>query len=307
MAAITRTVYSTSNSDYQSWQCELLEASFRAVGQPGRIVRLCSEDPQQPARHFDGSTIAEVLCMPSWMQDDETGDRWPIANKPWSMKLWLESGAVGDDDVVLFVDPDMVFLSRVELDVVPGEVVGQRWVDAGIAQHPNWRTYGAHVLDRITPETLVMYPFAATAGDMRRIVDRFIEISQAVRNDDRECWMADMYGLVIAILEAGLEVRTRNDLGVCNNWEPHRDRLPAIIHYTWPVFDANGRTVWFKRRYTHATLARPWRRPPLPTRATNVLEATLLTRIHEHVDRQEEAIGATSGAEWFRESFAARP
>lgn len=307
MAAITRTVYSTSNSDYQSWQCELLEATFRSVGQPGRIVRLCSEDSGHPSRPFDGSTIAEVVCMPCWMENEETGDRWGIANKPASMKLWLEADrSVRDEDVVLFVDPDMVFLSRVEADLAPGEILGQRWVDEGIEQHPKWEKYGAHVRDRITRDAIVMYPFCATAGDMRRIVDRFIEVSHAIRADDRECWIADMFGLVIAMLEAGLEIHTRDDLGVCNSWERHRDRLPQIIHYPWPVFDADGKTLWFKQSYTPATKSRPWRRPPLPSRATSVVEEKLLTLIHEHVDRQEAA-QESEGLAWFRESLGSGP
>jgi hypothetical protein len=117
--------------------------------------------------------------------------------------------------------------------------------------------------------------------------------------------MADMYGLVIAILEAGLEVHTRDDLGVCNNWERYRDRLPRIIHYTWPVFDENGRTIWFKQSYTPATKSHPWRRPALPERATNVVEARLLARIHEHVDQQEQSVGS-DGPTWFRGGFGSR-
>ena len=305
MASISYALYSTSNSEYQSWQCELLDATFRWVGQPGRLVRLCSEDPAQPTRLFDSSETAEVLCLPSWAENEATGDFWPIANKPASMKLWLESDSCARDaDVILFLDPDMVFLEPVELDVSPGEVVGQRWVDERIETHFRWERYGAHVKQRITRDSIVMYPFCATVGDMRCIVDRFIEISQVIRDGSPDCWEADMYGLVIAMLEAGLDVRTRDDLGVCNNWAGHRDRLPKIIHYSSSMLDHAGKRLWHKQDYTAPTRVRPWQRPPLPTSATNAVESRLLEIIHEHVDRQERVAKSQSRFAWERQTGA---
>ena len=51
-------VYSTSNSDYQSWQGRLLEYSFKRVNQPGKLIRLCSLNAHDPNRIFDTSDIA---------------------------------------------------------------------------------------------------------------------------------------------------------------------------------------------------------------------------------------------------------
>jgi len=290
LAQIAYTVYSTSNSNYQAWQTELLDATFERVGQPGRLIRLCSVDSQHWSRPFQTEARSEVVRMPCWMVDERTGDRWGIANKPASMRRWLQrSEDLRDDDVVLFLDPDMVFVDRVELDVTPGTVVGQRWVDHGIADHAYWREFGADVLDRIRPESIVMYPFAATAGDMRRIVGRFLSLSHHIRNTHRDCWAADMWALVIAMLEGGLEIRTQDHLGVCNNWLDQRDEVPKIIHYPVPVLDREGEKVWFKQDYTGECLTRPWHRPPPPTRATNVTEELLLEILHEHVASQEAA------------------
>ena len=56
-----------------------------------------------------------MLCVPSWADNERTGDRWAIANKLASMELWLESHAgTRDDEAVLFLDPDMVFLEPVQ-------------------------------------------------------------------------------------------------------------------------------------------------------------------------------------------------
>ena len=122
---------------------------------------------------------------------------------------------------------------------------------------------------------------------MRRVADRFIEISQTIRHENRDCWEADMFGLVIALHEAGLDVHPLDDLGVCNNWEGHRDRLQKIIHYPARMLDDAGGPLWFKQDYTSSTESLPWRRPPLPTRARNALESRLLEILHVHVDRQE--------------------
>ncbi len=289
MAEIAHTVYSTSNSDYQAWQCELLDATFEGVGQPGRLVRLCSVDSQHWSRPFETEARAEVVRMPCWMVNERTGDRWGIANKPASMRRWLVRDAlVRDDDVVLFLDPDMVFVDRVELDARPGTVVGQRWVDEGIEHHPLWDEYGAHVRDRIVRDAIVMYPFAATAGDMRKLVDRFLELCHVIRDDHRDCWGADMFALVIAMLEADLEVETRDHLGVCNNWLGYRDEVPKIIHFPVPVLDRDESRIWFKQDYTRECHSRPWNRPPPPTQATNITEELLLEIIHMHVAEQEE-------------------
>ena len=181
----------------------------------------------------------------------------------------------------------MVFLEPVELEISTGQVVGQRWVDRGIEKHLRWDRYGAHVRGRITADAIPMYPFCATIGDMRRIVRRFREISQTIRDENPDCWEADMYGLVIAMHEAGLRVETRDDLGVCNNWEQRTGPLPKLIHYPARVLDEDGQVLWSKQSYTPATRRFPWSRPPAPERAGNPLERRLLEVLHEHVDRQE--------------------
>ena len=259
---IAYTVYSTSNSDYQAWRCELLDVSFQRVGQTGQLVRLCSEDPYQPERPFDGSAVAQVLCLPNWADPEPDGARWMIANKPASMALWLESLPASQDDApVLFLDPDMIFLAPVELDVRPGRVVGQRWVDADATGDPRWDAHASHVRDRITAATIPMYPFATTVGDMRRIVGRFEALSHDIRRANPDCWESDMYGLAIAMHEAGLEVMTQDDLGVCNNWREQREGPARIAHYASPMYDAFWQRslgqAGVHRRHPAAALAAP--------------------------------------------------
>ncbi len=214
------------------------------------------------------------------------------------MKLWLEAdSSIDDDEVILFLDPDMVFLERIDIDLKKGQVVGQRWLSPDIERDPNWERYGSSTKGPITPSNLIVYPFCATAGDMRRIVDRFIEISQRIHDEDG-CWGADMYALVITMLEDGLELETLDDLGVCNHWPASQNAHAKMVHYPWPIFDRDGRLIWFKQAYTPSTLTRPWSRPPLPGRATTAVEARLLEVLHAQIDRQSEGIEREHAAEF---------
>ena len=53
------TVFSTSHSPYMQWQSELLEYSWKQVGQQGELVRLVATDGQQPLpTHRYAKTIA---------------------------------------------------------------------------------------------------------------------------------------------------------------------------------------------------------------------------------------------------------
>ncbi len=285
------TVYSTSNSPYQAWQSELLDASFARVGQPGRLVRLCSDD-EDPSRPFDDSRFAEVVRFPSFMRNPRTDDFWGIANKINTMPLWLASDrSLAEDDVVLFLDPDMVFVERIDLVPDPGMVIGQRWIDPSVERHPHFERYGEAVAGRLRADTLIMYPFCARAGDMRRVAPRFRDLAQTIRDENPECWEADMYALVIALLEGGLRLVAEEALGVCNNWKTHRERVPPIIHYPARVVDREDNEIWFKQSYTPLTRGRPWKRPAPAEHPTNPLERKLLELIHAHIDEQSAAPG----------------
>ena len=148
-------VYSTSNSDYQSWQCKLLEYSFKKVNQPGKLIRLCSFNTHNPNRPFDTSDIAEVIQLPDyrtrWREFTNDLDKdYGIANKTESLKYWLANyPGLKDTDNILFVDPDMVFVKAITETTTQGTIIAQRWVDEGTEDGKPFQTYASHIKDRL--------------------------------------------------------------------------------------------------------------------------------------------------------------
>ena len=287
MSTIQYVVYSTSNSPYQDWQCELLDYTYHKVKQPGKLIRLCSEDDGHRERPFQEAKYAEVIKMRSWMTNEITDDFWGIANKLNSTKEWLYTYPnLNDDDAVLFLDPDMIFIKPVRYTIHPGEVIGQRWLDVGIEKSPyfNFANKNRHL---ITNEFVLSYPFCITVLDMKRIVDRYISVSYDIR-EKIKCWEADMYGLIIAMAEYNLKVKTEV-FGIFTAWKDYRDKLYSIIHYPNPIYSdkEDKNSIWFKQNYTKDTLTKPWKLPPDPRLATNITDKMLLAVIREYINTQQ--------------------
>lgn len=287
MSNIKYVVYSTSNSPYQDWQCELLDYTYHKVNQPGKLIRLCSEDDGYRGRPFRDSKYAEVVRMRSWITNETTGDFWGIANKLNSTREWLYTYPnLTDDEPVLFLDPDMIFIKPVTYNIYPGEVIGQRWLDHGIetSRHFDFAQRNRHL---ITKTFVVMYPFCITVGDMKTILDRYISLSYEIR-ETVGCWEADMYGLIISMAEYNLKLKTEV-FGIFTAWKDYRDKLYSIIHYPNKIYSDEEETdvLWFKQDYTKDTLTRPWKLPPHPSQATNITEKMLLAVIREYIETQQ--------------------
>lgn len=287
MSDIKYVVYSTSNSFYQDWQCELLDYTYHKVKQPGRLIRLCSTDDNHPEKPFKNSKYAEVIQMGSWMTNEKTGDFWGIANKLNSTKQWLDTYPnLKDEEAVLFLDPDMVFIKPVRYNIKPSQVIGQRWLDVEIEKSPRFN-YAKKNRHLISKDFVVMYPFCITVGDMKRIMDRYISLSYEIREKE-ECWEADMYGLIIPMAEYNLDVKTEI-VGIFTRWKEYRDKLYSIIHYPHPIYsdEEENNQIWFKQDYTKDTLTKPWKLPPDPKLATNITEKMLLAVIRDYIESEQ--------------------
>lgn len=276
-------VYSTSNTAYQRWQCDLLEFSYANVRQPGRLICLCSEGENNDLSPRT-SDIAEVVQLPSYMKNPVTGDFWGIANKIMSLKAWIADESL--DGSVLFLDPDMIFVSPVDISVSEGQVIGQRWVDPGVAGSPTIERFCAGNLDRITPETVFMYPYVMHTSDIRRMMARYEELAFGIRAAEKR-WESDMFALVIVAAEYGLDVITRDDIGVCNNWKRFNEAPSSIVHFPGPFIAADGEKIWFKQDFTKNTLTKPWEKVPRADRADCRAEYVLLSTLARLVNRQK--------------------
>ena len=283
------TIYSTSNSPYQDWQAELLDWSFVLSGQPGTLIRLCSNDTQFPGRPHSCSRVGETLLTPNYAQIDwpyyQSWGRnipvspfkrkidWPVMNKPGSLRYLFEHRSFNDDDTLIFLDPDMVFTKPWIPELKRGKVCGQKWF--GYA-----KSYceQSSIHPELCPETqddCIMYPYAIKAGDLKQMVADIDHFSRegykkaALGNVDNK-WMSDMPAFQTAMMKQGLEMDPHDNVGLCNNWENNNDPDASILHYCQPVHDHEGNQIWRKSRYV------PWQLPPSPSLATNRVDREFL-------------------------------
>ena len=265
-------VYSTSNSDYQSWQCKLLEHSFKKVKQPGKLIRLCSYNTHNSNRVFDTSDIAEIVKTPDyrtrWTEYTNSVDKdYGIVNKTESLKYWLLNyPGLNDTDTVLFIDPDMVFIKPVTLTVTPGYVIGQRWADEGAEDWGPFVKYGSHIKGKVKNDTVFMYPYIATVGDLKKIVNGYLNLCYKMRLENYpHLWESEMFSLIISTLEQGIKVETLDNLGYCTTWAnkeavQNKEFVDSIhlLHYPSSMFDKNGVVIFNKQDYTPQTRQEHW-------------------------------------------------
>lgn len=311
-------VYSISNSPYQEWQADLLDFSARRAGQPGTLVRLCSQDPAYPQRPVPVATSAFTFATPSFSAVGHpvvgSAVRWakrrvglasvgrfdfPCLNKPYGMRAFLDAHDPPDNARLLWLDPDMIFHRawRPPLECNSmGNVCGQRW----------WRfdtRWFEHALSpserRAIPpvETALMFPFCMRVADLRRILDDFCELTLRIYRKTRD-WRSEMAALVVSIGLAGLRVHTVPNLAPCNNWP---DGLPddasaPFAHYTQAMKDRAGNTIWDKRDY--GATGSVWDTPPDPRTAATRVDRRTLRMLHRFLDAQgpraREDVGSMS-------------
>ena len=271
---ISYVVYSTSNSDYQSWQCKLLEYSFKKVNQQGKLIRLCSYNTHCPDREFDTSDIAEIIKLPDyrtrWAKYTNNLDKdYGIVNKTESLKYWLYNyPGLKDTDNVLLIDPDMVFTKPISISTTPGTIIGQSWGQDEAGEWKPFKVYGSHIQDKLSSNTIFMYPYIITVGDLKKILNRYIDLTYQMRLDNYpHLWESEMFALVISTLEQDIKVNAIDNLGVCLPWATNpkfqsKELLDSlhILHYPGNIYDINNNKIFNKQDYTFQTKNFHWDR-----------------------------------------------
>jgi hypothetical protein len=240
---VSDTLYSVICTDAApelDWQCELLEYTWRAVGQPGTLVRLVAAGEEHA---LPTHVHAQVLRTPPSNVHPESGDRYIPYNRLYSLQAWLARAA--PDGTVLILDPDMVFRAQLDIRAAPGRAIGQHWVDFGDGRRlAKALGVAAHRLQPVT------WPLAIHTSDLTRLLPVWIERTADVRRAlDR--WESDMFGLVLAAADLGLEF----GLSTTCAWMPWPEdavRGAPLLHYCQPVKGRAGDTIWYKREY------QPW-------------------------------------------------
>ena len=240
MADKIYSVICTDTAPELQWQCELLEHTWREVGQPGELIRLVAAADDQP---LPVHTHMRVVPTPPSNVHPGTGDHYVPYNRLYSFDAWLRNE--GPEGTVIVLDPDMVFRAAWPAAAAPGAPVGQRWVDFGTGQ------FLADALDvDLAALQHVTWPMAIHTSDLSRLMPDWIARTAEIRGVLGR-WESDMYALVAAAADQRLAFSLQTTCAWMN-W-PEADVAGApLIHYCQPVDGRDGQRVWYKRDY------RPW-------------------------------------------------
>jgi hypothetical protein len=255
------TVFSTNDSPYMQWQSDLLEHSWKRVGQEGVLIRLVATDkpdqlPAQKHAHCFATKLYDV--------HPDTGDAYVIYNKPASLLEWVFSDK--PEGTVLLLDPDCVFRGQVTRRVTPGRPVGQDWIDFRVGPAGADSPFGLgdrfsflneHCARTDLSIAPVMVPTLIHTSDLRKICARWLQLCGIVRNhlrnaEGQKVWESDMFAYLAACAEYGLSHEPAS-LGICTNWDSAKAPDCPVIHYCQPIAAADGTSIFSKFTYE------PWK------------------------------------------------
>ncbi len=241
-------VICTDNGPNVHWQSELLEYSWSRVNQQGEIVRLvsCDLDTESPLHKY-----ARVIRTEPTSIHPESGDHYLPYNRLFSFRQWLDE--YQPEGTVLILDPDCVFRKPLNIEVKDGLPIGQHWQDFGISDSFRGAMEGLSDvdIDSLPPLT---WPALITCGDLRRIIDRWIELTAGIRNKTAG-WESDMFAFVVACQEHALHFELQNNTA----WTPWPDAKvenASLVHYCQKIYNSTGEEIWWKQAY------KPWDRLP---------------------------------------------
>jgi Coenzyme PQQ synthesis protein D (PqqD) len=268
------------------WQSDLLEYSWKRVNQEGALIRLvATDDPENlPTQKY-----AHCIAARLWDIHPETGDAYPVYNKPASLLEWLFRDR--PEGTVLLLDPDCVFRQPITQRAAPGFPASQRWVKFVIgrpsAENPFGLGTGFSFLNDHCARTdlsteAVMIPTLIHTSDLRRVCARWLELCGLIRQNFRNAkglpiWEADMYAYLVACAEYGLQHKPLS-LGICTNWQADDAHGAPIIHYSQPVLSEDGQEIFTKHGYA------PWTRIDTLVEPEYEYGRDLIAVLNEYID-----------------------
>jgi hypothetical protein len=237
-------IVSTSKCNYQAWQIRLLNWSRKRVNQEGKLIVLLSEDEghknENPKFEYNSPDV-EVIELPDWASKwkEEHDDWWGgIPNKYESFNWLAAYYPFKDSDILIFLDPDMIFLEPVNIRPRKNQIVGQNW--QGYQPLPNWPV----------EKQAFMYPFVLRFSTLKMIKEHFKNYCFKIRKEINR-WESDMWALDYASKANNIDIKYVPRLGVCTAWKDNDNTAPSpIIHYPNVIESKKGKKIFFKQDYT---------------------------------------------------------
>lgn len=239
-------IVSTSKCAYQDWQLHLLNWSRKKVKQQGKLILLMSEDKKHDSDkvNLDFGKDVEVVELPDWAEEWHLkhDDWWGgIPNKYESFNWVAANYPFQDDDVLLFLDPNMIFIEPINYQPKANEIIGQRW--KGYGGLPSWEQFG-------NSRDAFMYPFILRYSTLKTISEDFKNFCFDIRKQIGK-WESDMWALDYAAKNNGVAIHYIDDFGFCTAWQKNGDQsLSKIIHFPNIIDSENGDRLFFKQDYT---------------------------------------------------------
>lgn len=242
----------TSNSNYQSWQCKLLNWSRKKVNQKGKLIFLiCAEETvkNKPFDVYNDDDVATVHLPDysvEWENNEPLSKRgeihwWgAIPNKYMSIEWLCKNAEITDDSRLLFLDPDMIFLEPVDFFPKDDEIIAQRFI------HYHAMEPWTNDIDGMG----VMYPFCINFKTLKKIMEDYKNGSEEIKRKSKR-WESEMWGLDYAVKKNNLKIEYLNYFGMCTAWTKDNYKITSsIIHFPNEILNKEKKRMWFKQDYT---------------------------------------------------------
>jgi hypothetical protein len=257
-------IFSCENTAYMWWQAELLRYSYAQAGMDAELTALVAAN-EEPEIEFPCNMVSVANY-----KDSVPEVSLLVLNKPGGIAEWASLDGPRDE-TVLIVDPDSVFVRRVD-DPGPleaGEVYSEEHDYMNVDIPGNRTVIERHCREefrgRVQPVGIYI---CIQRGCLAELAARWLEKSIEIAGDPvcREAlsgtgWLSDMWGYAIAAAELGLHHHLR---GFSQMTGSDSLRNP-IIHYCFPLMesredswklDTQKPVLWSKWTYS------PWDDPP---------------------------------------------
>jgi len=242
-------VVGTSRCEYQAWQLRLLRWSLKKVNQKGKLVVLLSEDYGHKNENPDFSFLSDSIVI----NQPDYAHLWQVENEEWwggipnkykSVEWLCENNFFQENDKLLFLDPDMLFIKAVDFTLRDNHIIGQKFIH--FVPLKGWENREHNH----TSAEGIMYPFALKFSTLKKFYKKYSEYCEQIRKKEKR-WESEMWGLDYAIKDSNIEVDLVEDIGTCTAWNDNgRKILGDIIHYPNTIPDKEGNKLFFKQDHT---------------------------------------------------------
>ncbi len=309
------TVFSTGCSPFQDWQSQTLIYNHRKLGIKGDVVRLMAcDDPNYvlPNHSYEKYRVVRTPDFDVDFPDDKYSPR----NRPGGLDYWLnwrsnDTDVPLDDDVLIMVDPDMVFLTNhIDVNNVTrgfgiGSLygLGKNWPKDEFAQK-SCNGKCKDLEDGYNPS--FGHPMVLTAGDTRIHAPVWMNVTEQMRKLIKK-WETDMFSNVISHILLDIQIDVLSTMlsyvdvesdepwdivqwnaeprspGV---WVAHYCQTYTIGNFSWSKHDENpidlrqcNRSMNFPEPKKEALVEMEhWRNFPLRSSATSSKEDVMRSR-----------------------------